>query len=280
MRLLSWNVAGLRARLKKGQLDFLQEENIDVVCLQETKCTAKQLHLPEWIEEMYPYRVLAECDGSSQKKGLNGVSIWSRTKPQAIIRPMATAVGEGRIATMVFPSFVLINVYTPNSQEEDSDRAAFRYEEWDPAFKEYVQTIAAKRPVVVCGDMNVAVEDIDVECPEDWIDTPGLLRGERERFRQLLDTGLVDTYRRTHPNEGEKYTYWNMRVPWERQANIGWRIDYFLVSEPLTECVQKAQIFDDIEGSDHCPIFLSIKPPKPCRRLKVVEEVSCKDGKR
>ena len=275
MRLLSWNVAGLRARLKKGNLDFLQEEDIDVVCLQETKCTAKQLKLPEWIEEMYPYRVMSECDGTTQKRGLNGVAIWSRVRPQAIIRPMETGRCEGRIATMVFPSFVLVNVYTPNSQEEDSERAAFRFDEWDPAFRSYVQAIAAKRPVVVCGDFNVAIEDIDVECPDDWMDTPGLLPGERQRFRELLDTGLIDTYRHTHPNEDEKYTYWNMRAPWERQANIGWRIDYFLVTTPLEACIEKAQIFDDIEGSDHCPVFLSITPPKPCRRLKVIEEKDC-----
>jgi len=275
MRLLSWNVAGLRARLKKSQLDFLQEEEIDVVCLQETKCTAKQLNLPAWIEEMYPYRVMAECDGTTQKKGLNGVAIWSRKKPEAVVRPMETAKCEGRVATMVFPGFVLINVYTPNSQEEDSERAQFRYEEWDPAFRSYVESIAAKRPVVVCGDMNVAIEDVDVECPGDWADTPGLLRGERERFRQLLDTGLIDTYRATHPNEAEKYTYWNMRVPWERTANIGWRIDYFLVSKPLERCIEKAQIFDDIGGSDHCPVFLSISVPAGHRRLKVVEDVNC-----
>ncbi len=261
MRILSWNVAGLRARLQQGYLDFLQDETIDIVCLQETKCPSVKLQLPCWLERMYPFRIMAECDGTTQRKGLNGVAIWSKTKPQAIVRPMAVGRGEGRIVTMVFKGVVVINVYTPNSQAEDSDRAAFRHAEWDPAFRSYVKTISQSSPVVVCGDFNVAAEDIDVACPDEWADTPGLLAEERAGFGELLDIGLIDVYRHTHLNEDEKYTYWNMRVPWERTANVGWRIDYFLISRCLIDSVMKAQIFDHILGSDHCPIYMELSKP-------------------
>tara|TARA_Y100000389_G_scaffold205123_1_gene263569 strand:+ start:26875 stop:27540 length:666 start_codon:yes stop_codon:yes gene_type:complete len=210
---------------------------------------------------MYPFRIMAECDGTTQRKGLNGVAIWSKTKPQAIVRPMAVGRGEGRIVTMVFKGVVVINVYTPNSQAEDSDRAAFRHAEWDPAFRSYVKTISQSSPVVVCGDFNVAAEDIDVACPDEWADTPGLLAEERAGFGELLDIGLIDVYRHTHLNEDEKYTYWNMRVPWERTANVGWRIDYFLISRCLIDSVMKAQIFDHILGSDHCPIYMELSKP-------------------
>jgi len=270
MNIMSWNVAGLRARIKKNDMDFLKKESIDIVCLQETKCTTEQLVLPEWIKEMYPYRAFASCDGTSQRKGLNGVCIWSKIKPIKVMEPMEVGRSEGRIVTMRFPGFVVVSVYTPNSQEPKCPRARFRELEWDPAFREYISSVAAKSPVIVCGDFNVAITDMDVEYPEEWAGTAGLLPAERDNFAALLELGLVDTFRHQNPDEGWWYTYWNMRCPWERKANIGWRIDYILTSASLLECAQYASIRDDIHGSDHCPVMLEITMPKR-RRLRIVK---------
>ena len=269
MKLLSWNVAGLRARIKKDDLDFLQREAFDIVCLQETKCTLEQLTLPEWIQEMYPYRTFAACDGTSQRKGLNGVCVWSKIEPLAVLDPMELGRSEGRIVAVEFPEFVVISVYTPNSQEAGCPRANFRELEWDPAFRSYVAAIAARKAVIVCGDFNVALTDIDVERPEEWEGSAGLLDGERDNFVSLLEVGLVDTFRLKHPEATRRYTHWNMRCPWERKAHIGWRIDYVLTSYSLIRSIQSASIREDIFGSDHCPVTLELGPPRK-RKLRIV----------
>ena len=243
MNLLSWNIAGIRAKLKRGFLDFLKEGTYDVICWQETKAEEAQVELPEALKEMYPYRTWVHCDGVSQRKGLNGVAIWSKTKPVSIIPSMEPGRfrSEGRTLGVEFETFNLVTVYTPNSQCDGSERYDFRTNNWDGAFREWVQELNAKKPTIVCGDFNVAVEDIDVKHPDKWAGSAGLLPKERDNFKELMETGLVDSFRHLHPTDEEKYTYWNQRMPWERKANIGWRIDYFLVPTKMQRRIKKSR---------------------------------------
>jgi len=274
MNLLSWNIAGIRAKLKRGFLDFLKEGTYDVICWQETKAEEAQVELPEALKEMYPHRTWVHCDGVSQRKGLNGVAIWSKTKPVSIIPSMEPGRfrSEGRTLGVEFETFNLVTVYTPNSQCNGSERYDFRTNNWDGAFREWVQELNAKKPTIVCGDFNVAVEDIDVKCPEKWAGSAGLLPQERENFKELMKTGLVDSFRYLHPTEEEKYTYWNQRMPWERKANIGWRIDYFLVPTKMQRRIKKAEILPEIMGSDHCPIAIEIQNPVKKVKKKLIVE--------
>jgi len=272
MNLLSWNIAGIRAKLKKGYLDFLEEGAYDIICWQETKAEEEQVELPEALKEMYPYRAWVHCDGVTQRKGLNGVAIWSKTEPVSVIESMECGKGEGRTLGLEFETFNVVTVYTPNSQCDGSERCTFRTTQWDVAFRTWVQELNAKKPTFICGDFNVAIHDIDVKRPEDWAGSAGLLPQERENFEELLQGGLVDSFRHLHPTEEEKYTYWNQRMPWERKANVGWRIDYFLVPTKMQERIHKAEILNKVMGSDHCPITLEITKlkKKPKRKLKIV----------
>jgi len=274
MNLLSWNIAGIRAKLKKGFLDFLKEGTYDVICWQETKAEEAQVELPEALKEMYPYRTWVHCDGVSQRKGLNGVAIWSKTKPVSIIPSMEPCRfrSEGRTLGVEFETFNLVTVYTPNSQCDGSERCDFRTNKWDRAFRAWIQELNAKKHTIVCGDFNVAIEDIDVKHPEKWAGSAGLLPKERENFKELMETGLVDSFRHLYPTEEEKYTYWNQRMPWERKANIGWRIDYFLVPTKMQRRIKKAEILPEIMGSDHCPIAVEIQNPVKKIKKKLIVE--------
>ena len=266
MKIISWNVAGLRARVKKNYLDFLKDEEFDVVCLQETKCEESEITLPEWITEKYPHRFWNSTQGITQRKGLSGTAIWCKEKPIERIETPDFDV-EGRIVALEFKKFILVTVYTPNSQGDTSDRFNFRVEEWDQLFLEFMTMLEQVKPVVVCGDLNVAHEDKDVYKPDEWRNTSaGFYDKERENFKCILDAGYVDTFRMFNQEE-RQYTYWQQTIPVYRKRNIGWRIDYFIASNALRRNIKSSQIRPDVMGSDHCPITCDII--FPAKKIKV-----------
>jgi len=257
MKILCWNVAGIRATLKKGNLDFLENKKYDIVCFQETKAEAHQVKIPKNISDVYLFRYWQSTLGTTQRKGLSGTAIWSKQPPIAVIDPPSIDE-EGRVTTLEFKQFIICTVYTPNSQRLGSDRNQFRVNVWDNHFKEYICELNKKKPVIVCGDFNVANEDIDLYYPDRNRNvTAGFLDNERANFKQYLGANFIDAFRELN-KESNNYTYWDQRRPYLRATNRGWRIDYFLISKTLRENVKKCSILSDIMGSDHCPIDLNI----------------------
>lgn len=263
MRILSWNVAGLRARLRKDELEYLRTEEPDVIALQETKATAEQAVLPDWIKERYAHRFWRNTDGSTQRKGLSGTAIW--------VRPGVGLVGEmeppdwdreGRITVVEFATSIVVCVYTPNSQNPISERHRYRIETWDPLFRAYLQDLGrGGKSVIVCGDFNVALEDRDVYAPDKFRnESAGFLDAERSNFQMLLDKGWVDAFRFREAAGDETpaapYTYWDQKIPALRKHNKGWRIDYFLVPREMQGRIRACTLRQATAGSDHCPILL------------------------
>lgn len=261
-KLISWNVAGLRACIKKEALDFLKQADYDVVCLQETKCEEHQVKLPQWITESYPYRFWNSTQGITQRKGLSGTAIWSKREPLARIDSPDFDT-EGRIVALEYKKFILVTVYTPNSQSDESERFNFRVAEWDGLFRDFIFMLEQVKPVIICGDLNVAHEERDVYKPDEWRNkSPGFYDAERENFTELLSQGYVDTFRMFNQEE-RQYTYWQQTIPVYRKRNIGWRIDYFVASNKLVKYVKESLIRPEIMGSDHCPITCTLRfPPK------------------
>jgi len=263
MKLYSWNVNGIRAVDKKGALaEFIAKENPDILCLQETKAHETQLDLkfPEY-EKFW---------NSAQKAGYSGTSIWTKVAPLSVSYDLpenlitefnldTDAYGdpsnEGRIITAEFDNFYLVTVYTPNSKN-DLSRLRLRHEQWDPAFLKYLQIRAEKKPVIFCGDLNVAHTELDLANPKPNIGKHGFTDEERSGFEKLLAAGFVDTFR-IFTQEGGHYTWW---THWAnaRARNVGWRIDYFLASVSLKERIKSARIHPDIMGSDHCPVSIEV----------------------
>ena len=251
MKLVSWNVNGLRAVLGKGMADAVDALEPDVLCLQEIKARPEQVK-DLWISS-WPHQLW----NPAEKAGYSGVLNLSR------VRPLSTSVGigwpehdrEGRVCTMEFEGFYLVNCYTPNSQNE-LVRLPYR-EQWDAAFREYVAGLAETKPVVFCGDLNVAHEEIDIARPKENRFSAGFSDQERAGFTLLLEAGFTDTFRALHPEEPGWYSWWSYRAG-ARARNIGWRIDYFCVSNPLASRVKDAAIHPDVTGSDHCPVSLEI----------------------
>lgn len=260
--MLSWNVAGLRACIKKGAIDFLEHSNYDIVCLQETKCEQHEAKLPRWLTDMFPYRFWNSTQGVTQRKGLSGTTIWSKVEPLTRIET-PDFDKEGRIVALEYKKFILVTVYTPNSQGAESTRFGFRVSEWDTLFRDFIITLEQVKPVIMCGDFNVAHEDRDVYKPEEWRNkSSGFFDEERTNFSQLLSQGYVDTFRMFNQEE-RQYTYWQQTIPVYRKRNIGWRIDYFVASTKLVKYVKTATICPDIMGSDHCPVTCLLRfPPK------------------
>ena len=254
MKLISWNVNGLRACLGKGFLDTMLKLDADMICLQETKMQQGQAEVA--------FEGYAEFWNSAVKKGYSGTVVFTRYKPLTV----SCGIGqskydqEGRVLTLKFKNFTLVNVYTPNSQPELA-RLDYRME-WEDAFREYLKKLDADNPVVVCGDLNVAHEEIDLKHPKANRRNAGFTDEERGKMTELLTAGFCDTFRRMHPDLEGAYTWWSYRSN-ARERNIGWRIDYFLVSERLMPKVEEAAIYPDIPGSDHCPVGLILKMPKP-----------------
>ncbi len=247
MKLISWNVNGLRACMKKGFPDFFAEADADFFCLQETKLQEGQIDFaPEGYHSFWNY---------AEKKGYSGTAIFAKQEPLSVSRGMDIEVHdhEGRVITLEYPDFYLITVYTPNSQRELT-RLDYRME-WEEAFRAYMQGLRRTKPVVVCGDMNVAHREIDLKNPGTNHKNAGFTDEEREKFGILLDAGYIDTFRFFYPDLEGAYSWWSY-MGRAREKNVGWRIDYFLVSEELRERLSGASIHADILGSDHCPVEL------------------------
>ena len=250
MKLISWNVNGLRACLGKGFLVAMQELDADIICIQETKMQQGQAEIP-----LAGY---SEYWNSAVKKGYSGTAVFTRHKPLDVSYGMGQLKHdqEGRVLTLEFKKFTLVNVYTPNAQPELA-RLDYRME-WEDAFREYLEKLDADKPVVVCGDLNVAHEEIDLKHPRANRRNAGFTDEERNKMTELLAAGFCDTFRRMHPDLEDAYTWWSYRSN-ARDRNIGWRIDYFLVSERLMSKVEQTAIYPDVTGSDHCPVGLTLK---------------------
>ena len=244
LKFISWNVNGLRAVAGKGFADIFAELDADCVCLQETKLKAGQIDL-EFLgyESYWNY---------ADKPGYSGTVIYTRVHPLSVSYGIGVDVHdhEGRVVTLEFPEFYLVNVYVPNSQD-GLRRLDYRMQ-WEDAFRAYLHSLP--KPVVVCGDMNVAHEEIDLKNPATNHMNPGFTDEERAKMTELLGSGFVDTWRFQHPTE-EKYSWWSYRMA-ARERNVGWRIDYFLVSEALRGRIVSTDIHNEIFGSDHCPVEL------------------------
>lgn len=252
MKLVSWNVNGLRSVLTKGFFDFWRQEDPDILCLQETKSRAEQLAEITW-----PLGYTAHWN-SARRPGYAGVTTFTRIPPLAVTSGIGLADhdGEGRVLTLEFGEFFLVNVYTPNSRRELT-RLAYRTREWEPAFRAYLQRLEQRKPVIFCGDLNVAHTEIDLARPKANRRNAGFTDEERAEFRALLDAGFVDTFRLFEENGGH-YTWWSY-MNRARERNIGWRIDYFLVSPGLVPRIRRAFILPHVRGSDHCPVGIELE---------------------
>ena len=250
MRLISWNVNGLRACVGKGFLDFFHEIRADAVCLQETKMQPDQLTL-----ELEGY---SQYWNSAVKKGYSGTAIFTKMTPVSVKNGMDIPEhdNEGRVITCEYENFYHVTVYTPNAQSELA-RLDYRMT-WDDAFREYLLELDAKKPVIVCGDMNVAHKEIDLKNPGPNRGSAGFTDEEREKFSKLLESGFTDTFRHLHPDLVGAYSWWSYRFK-ARQNNAGWRIDYFLVSDRIKDKIVTASILPEVMGSDHCPVMLEIE---------------------
>lgn len=261
MKILSWNVAGLRAMINKktNLTDLLKDIDFDIICLQETKCEASQIKLPKDITDVYLFRYWKSSEGTTQRKGFSGTTIWSKIEPlNEIEKPDFDE--EGRITSLEFDKFILVNVYTPNSQNKESARIKFR-EKWDENFEKFIKNLKSKKHIIICGDMNVAHLDIDIVNPKSKKDkVPGFFDFERSNYAFLLENNnLIDIYRNQNPNKN-KSTYWSNFSKQIRRNSNGWGIDYFIISSELldTKGTINCNILIDILGSDHCPMYLEL----------------------
>lgn len=248
MKLISWNVNGLRAVVNKNFKEIFAELDADAFCLQETKLSEGQLDLAfDGYKSYWNY---------ADKKGYSGTAVYTRV--EALSNSLGLGIDahdhEGRVLTVEYPGFYLVNVYVPNSQNELA-RLDYRMT-WEDDFLDYIKHLDSMKPVVVCGDMNVAHKEIDLKNPKTNRRNPGFTDEERNAFGRLLDSGFVDTFRYLHPDE-TKYSWWSYRFS-ARTKNIGWRIDYFIISQRLVPALKNADILTQITGSDHCPVVLEL----------------------
>lgn len=251
MKLLSWNVNGLRAVLKKNFLEFLASEQPDVLCLQETKCT------PEQVEPVWPTAYTTYWN-SAEKKGYSGTAIFTRPQPLEVKPHIGVSEHdrEGRVLTAEYADFFLVNVYVPNAQRELA-RLPYR-QQWDADFLTYLRGLERRKPVIFCGDLNVAHTELDLANPKANVRNHGFTIEERNGFSAFVAAGFVDTFREFEPGGGH-YTWWSP-MGGARRRNVGWRIDYFLVSAALRTRVKRAWILPQVLGSDHCPVGLELRP--------------------
>lgn len=251
MKLISWNVNGIRAVIGKNFGEFVANEQPDILCLQETKARAEQVTLPLELAGYQAYW------NSADKPGYSGVAVFTREAPLAVKMGMNIAEhdSEGRVLTLEYGEFFLVNVYTPNAQD-GLRRLPYRLE-WDQAFRNYLAELAKIRPVIFCGDLNVAHREIDIARPKANRFTAGFSDEERMSFAALLDAGFIDTFRHHHPDQADAYSWWSYRAG-ARAKNIGWRIDYFGVSTDVAPRVTTAEILPHVLGSDHCPVSITL----------------------
>ncbi len=249
MKLISWNVNGLRACLGKGFQDVFDAQDADIFCLQETK--------------MQPGQAQVDCEGyeeywySAEKKGYSGTALFTKTKPLSVVFGigMDEHDHEGRVITAEYESFFVVTCYTPNAQNE-LKRLDYRMQ-WEDAFRDYLTRLDAVKPVILCGDLNVAHQEIDLKNPKTNHHNAGFSDEERAKMTELLASGFTDSFRWLHPDVTGVYSWWSYRFK-ARQNNAGWRIDYFIVSDRIRENIRRAEILTDIMGSDHCPVLLDI----------------------
>lgn len=265
MKLYSWNVNGIRAGLNKGTFQtFIEEYDPDILCLQETKAH------PDQVEIDFPQ--YNKSWNSAIKKGYSGTAIFSKTEPLNVILGFPEDIiskysvtgdvygspnDEGRVLSAEFENFWVVTVYTPNSKG-DLTRLDLRHKHWDPAFLAFVKQLEKTKPVLFCGDLNVAHQEIDLANPKPNVGKHGFTNEEREGFQNFIDAGFIDTFRSLHPDDTEAYTWW---THWAnaRTKNLGWRIDYWLASESLKKDIKSAEIYPKVMGSDHCPVSVEIK---------------------
>ncbi len=249
MKMVSWNVNGIRAILKKNFLEYFEEVDADIFCIQETKCQVGQVDI--------------ELDGYKQywnqafKKGYSGTAIFTKHEPLSVSYDIGIEEHdqEGRVICLEYDKFYIVDVYTPNAQG-GLKRLPYR-ERWEDAFRQYLLDLNEKKPVVLCGDLNVAHKEIDLTNPDANRKNPGFSDEERAKMTTLLESGFVDSFRYLYPDVTEKYSWWSYRTR-ARLRNVGWRIDYFVVSEKIKDKILKAEIHDQVLGSDHCPVMLEL----------------------
>ncbi|HJC32282.1 MAG TPA: exodeoxyribonuclease III [Candidatus Anaerobutyricum faecale] len=249
MKLISWNVNGLRACMKKGFEDFFKESDADIFCVQETKLQEGQIDFcPEGYECYWNY---------AEKKGYSGTAVFTKKKPLEVVYGIGIDEHdhEGRVITLEYEDFYFVTVYTPNSQSELA-RLDYRMR-WEDVFRDYLKELDAHKPVIVTGDMNVAHEEIDLKNPKTNKKNAGFTQEERDKFTELLDAGFVDSFRYFYPDKTGAYSWWSYRFK-AREKDAGWRIDYFVVSERIKEQMKDALIYKEVMGSDHCPVGLEI----------------------
>ena len=250
MKLISWNVNGIRACVQKGFLDFFKEVDADIFCIQESKLQEGQINLElEGYNQYWNY---------AEKKGYSGTAIFTKKEPLSVRYGLGIEEHdkEGRVITLEFEEFFMITVYAPNSQNELA-RLDYRMK-WEDDFRDYLKSLEESKPVIVCGDLNVAHKEIDLKNPKTNRKNAGFTDEEREKFTTLLSSGFIDTFRYFYPDLKDTYSWWSYRFN-ARKNNAGWRIDYFIVSKALESKLESAKIHTEILGSDHCPVELVIK---------------------
>ena len=249
MKLVSWNVNGIRACLNKGFSDFFKSIDADIFCIQETKCQEGQVDLEYDGYESYW--------NSAEKKGYSGTAVFTKIKPLSVSYGIGIEEHdkEGRVITLEFDKFYLVDIYTPNSKRE-LERLDYR-QIWEDEIRKYLLKLNETKPVIMCGDLNVAHKEIDLKNPKTNTHNAGFTIEERNKMTELLDAGFVDTFRYLYPDKKDAYSWWSyMRKA--REKNVGWRIDYFIVSESIKDKIKEASIYSEVMGSDHCPVGLEI----------------------
>ena len=249
MNLVSWNVNGIRAAVNKGFLDFFNQIDADIFAIQETKMQEGQLELI--LDGYYQYW------NSAEKKGYSGTAIFTKEKPISIKYGIGIEEHdkEGRVITLEYKDFYFVNCYTPNSKR-GLERLDYR-QVWEDEIRKYLKELDKVKPIIYCGDLNVAHEEIDLKNPKSNRGNAGFTDEERNKLTQLLNEGFIDSFRYVYPNEKDKYTWWSY-MGHARERNIGWRIDYFIVSDRLKDKIKDTKIYENIMGSDHCPVGLEI----------------------
>ena len=249
MKLISWNVNGIRACVNKGFKDFFEEINADIFCIQETKCQIDQIEL-----EFEGYKSFWN---SAEKKGYSGTAIYTKEKPISVKYGIGIEQHdkEGRVITLEFKNFFMVNIYTPNSKR-GLERLEYR-QVWEDEIRKYLLDLNKIKPVIMCGDLNVAHNEIDLKNPKTNRKNAGFTDEEREKMTQLLESGFTDSFRYLYPDKKEAYSWWSY-MGRAREKNVGWRIDYFIVSKNIENKIKEAKIHSKIMGSDHCPVELEI----------------------
>lgn len=250
MELISWNVNGIRACLNKGFKDFFEKQKADIFCIQETKCQDGQVELE--------FEGYSSYWNSAEKKGYSGTAIFTKEEPINVKYGIGIEEHdkEGRVITLEFKNFYMVNIYTPNSKRE-LERLDYRCI-WEDEIRKYLLDLNKTKPVIMCGDLNVAHKEIDLKNPKTNHNNAGFTDEEREKMTQLLEAGFTDSFRYLYPDMENQYSWWSY-MGHAREKNVGWRIDYFIVSNDIRKNIKEAYIYPEIMGSDHCPVGLSIK---------------------